>query len=248
MCASVPSPADDRDSQNEQIALKGFYVRRGMFRDLRDVAELMMEAFYQEGALMFHYHRMLELDRLQSNFPYDSSRHEFYVACGPTGEVVGFVDVDGRKSMRYDAPPRPYLSDLAVKSDWRRMGVATSLIEMCEVRAREIGHKSLYLRVEQSNEAALRMYSDLGYEKKDHRIFGVKDTTQLLKCKLEDRLDTPSTVQTGGGEQEEDAEPEEGAGAKNTLAADIVVDYSEPEEAVGVNSTLAADAVLDYSV
>ena len=51
-----------------------------------------------------------------------------------------------------------------------------------------------------------------------------------------------------GGEQEEDAEPEEGAGAKNTLAADIVVDYSEPEEAVGVNSTLAADAVLDYSV
>ena len=75
-----------------------------------------------------------------------------------------------------------------------------------------------------------------------------KQHTTHARRHARDRLDTPSTVQTGGGEQEEDAEPEEGAGAKNTLAADIVVDYSEPEEAVGVNSTLAADAVLDYSV
>ena len=127
------------ESEERQIAKQGFYIRRGLFKDLRCVADLMMDAFYDEKSIMFHYHRMLELDRVQNNFPYDSSKHEYYVACAPDGKVIGFVDIDARPSARKDAPTRPYLSDLAVSSEWRRKGIASRLVEQCEARARSMG-------------------------------------------------------------------------------------------------------------
>ena len=139
---------------------------------------------------MYHYHRMLELDRVQNNFPYDSSRHDYFVACCPEGKIIGFVDIDARLSARKDAPPRPYLSDLAVSSKWRRRGIASRLVERCEAKAREMGKSKMYLRVEGDNDAALRMYcNNMAYAKRRHPVFGVKDTTILLRCDLQERLE-----------------------------------------------------------
>jgi len=147
---------------------------------------------------MFHYHRMLELDRVQNNFPYDSSKHEYFVACCPEGKVIGFVDIDARPSARKDAPPRPYLSDLAVSSKWRRKGIASRLVERCEVKAHAMGKGKMYLRVEGNNDAALRMYCEnMAYEKRQHPVFGVKDTTILLRCDLQERLEMTNKAATG---------------------------------------------------
>ena len=178
------------ESEEQQIAQHGFYIRRGTFRDLRGVAEIMMDCFYEESSIMYHYHRMLELDRVQNNFPYDSSRHDYFVACCPEGKIIGFVDIDARPSARKDAPPRPYLSDLAVSSKWRRRGIASRLVERCEAKAREMGKSKMYLRVEGDNDAALRMYcNNMAYAKRRHPVFGVKDTTILLRCDLQERLE-----------------------------------------------------------
>ena len=207
----VPEEEEDGyESEERQIANQGFYIRRGLFKDLRCVADLMMDAFYSEKSIMYHYHRMLELDRVQNNFPYDSSKHEYYVACSPDGKVIGFVDIDARPSPRKDAPPRPYLSDLAVSSEWRRKGIASRLVEQCEARARSMGKSKMYLRVEQSNDAALNMYCEnMAYEKRQHPVFGVKDKTILLRCDLQERLKmttTGGTVLESGSTCEESGE------------------------------------------
>ena len=77
--------------------------------------------------------------------------------------------------------PRPYLSDLAVHKNFRRRGVAKALIRKCEEESKAWNKNELFLRVEQKNDGALKMYSDLGYVSLDHPYFGVKDTTILLK-------------------------------------------------------------------
>eukprot|EP00568_Trieres_chinensis_P004927 CAMPEP_0183293428 /NCGR_PEP_ID=MMETSP0160_2-20130417/2116_1 /TAXON_ID=2839 ORGANISM="Odontella Sinensis, Strain Grunow 1884" /NCGR_SAMPLE_ID=MMETSP0160_2 /ASSEMBLY_ACC=CAM_ASM_000250 /LENGTH=288 /DNA_ID=CAMNT_0025454543 /DNA_START=101 /DNA_END=967 /DNA_ORIENTATION=- len=166
----------------------GFYVRKGKFSDLRAVADIFMDAFYEPNSIMYHYHRMLELDRIQNNFPYDDKWHDFFVACSSSSDdVVAFVDVDARPSNRRDAPPRPYLSDLAVRKEWRRKGIATHLVVRCEEKTKEMGYDHMYLRVEQSNDAALNMYEKMDYVKQDHPFFGVKDTTTLLRGELSQR-------------------------------------------------------------
>lgn len=101
-------------------------------------------------------------------------------------QVVAFVDVDARPSKQQPQdPPRPYLSDLCILRDWRRKGIATTLVQKCEFLVREKMQKDeLYIRVEQTNQAAITMYNNLQYNRQAHSFFGVKDTTMLLHKRL----------------------------------------------------------------
>jgi ribosomal protein S18 acetylase RimI-like enzyme len=160
-------------------------------------------------------YRLSELNRLQQNFPYDDSRHRMLVAVmkdpAPTSSrtnldgstrraspspqqerIVAFCDFDARPATRWQDPPRPYLSDLAVDAGFRRRGIARALIELCERMVVEtLNQSSLYMRVERDNSNAMTMYQKLLYQPQAHTIFGVKDTTVLL-CKP--LVVTPSTV------------------------------------------------------
>ena len=99
-----------------------------------------------------------------------------------TEKIIGFVDVDKRKGTHISEAPRPYLSDLAVHTEFRRRGIAKALIQRCEEQAVDWGEDYLNLRVDQLNDGALKMYEDLEYEKQDHAYFGHgRDTTILLK-------------------------------------------------------------------
>lgn len=118
--------------------------------------------------------------------------------------IIGFVDVDARPGTKESDAPRPYLSDLAVHPGYRRKGVAQTLIKECENEVRIWGKEKLYLRVEEKNYGALKMYSDLGYEALDHPYFGVKDTTILLRNTFNDQkseglLIQDETTKTDGG-------------------------------------------------
>ena len=58
---------------------------------------------------------------------------------------------------------QPYIGNLAVLRSRRRRGLATSLMRTCEQHAIDDGHGEIYLSVDQANEAAMRMYENLGY-------------------------------------------------------------------------------------
>ena len=156
-----------------------FRIERCQYPDLNVVADIIMDSFYGNNNLGFRkLLRLAELNRLQQNFPYvDTGLHKMLVAVVTISsqesyddhphhhsiifkrEVVGFVDVDARPCKPEIKLPRPYLSDLAVHPKYRRRGVAQALVEACEAFVVNIPRTELYIRVEESNEAAVQMYT-----------------------------------------------------------------------------------------
>mmetsp|Transcript_14542 Transcript_14542/g.20741 ORF Transcript_14542/g.20741 Transcript_14542/m.20741 type:complete len:276 (-) Transcript_14542:689-1516(-) len=186
--------------QTEKIDENDYYVRPGKYSDMGRVANILVDSFFNPSTLVRPYVYLSELQRLQSNFPYDGKLHAVFVVCcrnaaiGKKEDVIGFVDIDARpldENQVKDGPPRPYLSDLAVHHKWRRKGVAKSLIMSCEKIVKTWDKKELYLRVERKNTPALNMYKSLGYSKIPHHYFGIKDTTILLRRQfsVENKLD-----------------------------------------------------------
>ena len=92
------------------------------------------------------------------------------VACQTSdGRVVGVCEVDDSAPPGDEiAPaPRPYVANLAVDADCRRMGLATALLEEVEEIVRGWGggrRERLHLRVREDNVAAREMYVRNGYE------------------------------------------------------------------------------------
>ena len=177
-----------------------FEIREADYSDLTQAADLMTDGFYpglRDNPILRPLRYLIELDRLQRNFPYDDIDRHYYLVAYYTGEeaigrviekerkVIGFCDVDGRipdiaestarhrfalSSLPFAkrvVRPQPYFSDLSVDPDHRRRGVASALMVEAERRAREMGFDELYLGVRSTNELALQMYGRMGYESVD---------------------------------------------------------------------------------
>ncbi|MBD2078572.1 GNAT family N-acetyltransferase [Leptolyngbya sp. FACHB-17] len=80
--------------------------------------------------------------------------------------LVGTVEIGLRGTNPWQ--PRTnqyiYLSNLAVREDARRQGVAQQLLLACEPYVQEWGYRNIYLHVLETNEAAKRLYFKLGYQ------------------------------------------------------------------------------------
>jgi ribosomal protein S18 acetylase RimI-like enzyme len=105
------------------------------------------------------------------------------VACdAKNGQVVGFVEVDARPLVgnrnsvtENESSPkegtsdilRSYMYNLAVDKKWKRKGIASALVQACELFVLDMHdlcvEKRLYLRVRKSNRAAIALYESLGY-------------------------------------------------------------------------------------
>ena len=98
-----------------------------------------------------------------------------------SGDIVGVVEVmqqpcDGKVPGDFRlpslpgpwAPPRApvvaYLSNLAIRSEWRGRGLGSSLVAACEQVARSWGFDELYLHAATEKVGLLGMYSGMGYE------------------------------------------------------------------------------------
>lgn len=190
--ASYTEPVNSIFSSSEDINEKTFRIRKCKYGDLKAVSEIIFASFYNEQMRKSPFSSFLELkelDRLQSNFPYNSEKHNMFVAIETSTEdkkIIGFVDIDARPATRRIDPPRPYMSDLAVHPDYRRQGIALNLIETCETIAREkLSANEMYIRVERENYVAVQMYEKIDYKPQQHEIFGVEDTTVLLHKTLD---------------------------------------------------------------
>ena len=74
--------------------------------------------------------------------------------------VIGICEVDNRHPEQIDPAPRPFVSNLAVSPEFRRMGVATSLLKRSEDVVRDRWEqRRLYLQVTDDNSAAIEMYT-----------------------------------------------------------------------------------------
>lgn len=168
---SAEDPALNALEDRRNEAEVSFRIKPCQYADLNVVSDIIMESFYDDKVAWRRLLKLAELNRLQQNFPYvDTDLHQMFVAVLDEekngtrgGDVVGFVDVDARPCRPEVQLPRPYLSDLAVKPEYRRRGIAQALIEEGEKFIRSIPRKELFIRVEESNEAAVRMYTQKLY-------------------------------------------------------------------------------------
>ena len=170
--SDVAASTASAEGADGEAATTTVRFRRARYDELGRLADLMTDCFHprlRRNPLLRPLRYLLELDRLQGNFPYDDLDLHFYlVACSgeDDDEIVGFCDVDGRvgEAAKKVRRPQPYLSDLAVDPAYRRRGIASALVAEAERRAARMGFGELYLGVKASNAPALRMYAERGYE------------------------------------------------------------------------------------
>jgi ribosomal protein S18 acetylase RimI-like enzyme len=150
--------------------------------ELGTVADIFIDSFYTSKTSWKKLYRLAELNRLQQNFPYkDTDLHQMLVAVSvidlDNRTIVGFCDVDARPCQTHPPLPRPYLSDLAVDPQYRRLGIASALVQMGESFLQNVPRDEVFIRVDETNESAMNMYKGLGYETvgidkyKDNKIF-----------------------------------------------------------------------------
>lgn len=84
------------------------------------------------------------------------SRHEFIAAVMPSGDVLGYV------GMMY-VLDEGYISNVAVKSEYRRSGIGDALITELLRRAGEHKLSFVALEVRASNQSAVNLYAKHGF-------------------------------------------------------------------------------------
>ena len=102
--------------------------------------------------------------------PYSIFTYRFFVnpwpqlcelCFSPDGSLIGVVvcKVDRHKSGK----TRGYIGMLAVEKEWRKLKIATTLVETVLDRMKSMGIDECVLEAELSNKAALQFYRNLGF-------------------------------------------------------------------------------------
>ena len=80
-------------------------------------------------------------------------------------DIVGTIEVSVRqRPLAVARSQYVYLANLATRPDYRRQGVASQLLEACEVFTRRWGFRDIYLHVLEDNVGAQSLYKKLGYQ------------------------------------------------------------------------------------
>ncbi|NJN72364.1 MAG: GNAT family N-acetyltransferase [Limnothrix sp. RL_2_0] len=147
-------------------------VRPATVQDARPLADILTYSFHSYSGLKGLLVPILRLgvyEDLSHRLRQPKPHHACFAACfreNRASVVVGTVEV----SMRYlrtkaIAPVKfPYISNLAVNPDYRRLGVARLLLQRCETQVRYWNYSNLALHVLENNEAAKQLYLRSGYE------------------------------------------------------------------------------------
>ncbi len=100
----------------------------------------------------------------------------FFVA-DEGGQVVGFCELRlGKNAL---------LRGIAVEAGARGSGAGTALIEKAVEEARKEGRKRLYLKVEQANDQAIRVYGRMGFAVVREVVGKLGEMLFLMKKELE---------------------------------------------------------------
>jgi ribosomal protein S18 acetylase RimI-like enzyme len=148
-----------------------FQVRAATGTDLNDVAQIITDSFHSPNGFWGWTLPLLRLGiyedlrhRLASSAPHNLC----LVAIDTTNlnnHPVGTVELGVRYSdaIAYKSKNFVYLSNLAVHPNYRRLGVAKSLLVGCEKLTKEWGFQDIYLHVLENNHTARQLYFKLGY-------------------------------------------------------------------------------------
>jgi ribosomal protein S18 acetylase RimI-like enzyme len=150
-------------------------------KDLTQLADILALSFHGRDGLVDWIYPLLRLgiyedlkNRLRSRsehyiclvaevascVPGSLDRQEFPIEC-----LAGTVEMALRSRLAWQVPSSdyPYLSNLAVHPQYRRLGIAQQLLSNCEQTALQWGFSEIYLHVLENNHAARQLYYQAGY-------------------------------------------------------------------------------------
>lgn len=78
--------------------------------------------------------------------------------------IVGTIEIALRSALWSTSPQYPYISNLAVAQDYRRLGIGSQLLMACEQIALDWGYQETRLHVLDGNESAKQLYCQNGYQ------------------------------------------------------------------------------------
>ncbi|MEA5619625.1 GNAT family N-acetyltransferase [Cronbergia sp. UHCC 0137] len=147
-------------------------IRAATTADLTGVVHIISESFHSQTGFWGWAFPLFRLGiyediryRLTSPAPYHTCLVAVNTDASGAKDVVGTIEVSLRfsDSWTYANKRYLYLSNLAVDLNYRRHGVASSLLIGCEKVCLEWGFEDIYLHVLEDNHQARKLYYKLGY-------------------------------------------------------------------------------------
>ncbi|MEB3336375.1 MAG: GNAT family N-acetyltransferase [Leptolyngbyaceae bacterium] len=155
-------------------------IRSVQSKDLLPLAEVLADSFHSRTGLACWFYPLLRMgiyEDLRSRFRSAAPDYVCLVAVEPAHPTVladsrsasEYVAGTVEMALRTSAPWQNrqsqylYLSNLAVRKECRRQGIAQQLLQSCERIARSWGFPDLYLHVMENNDQARGLYSKLEY-------------------------------------------------------------------------------------
>jgi len=145
--------------------------------DIANIATLLSRTFYHGQGWRSVFNPILKMGlcydlttRLQMPAP---ERYQCWVAevSDPRNAnlkiLVGTVEISLRSLGGITSvlsAQKAYISNLAVKQEYRNRGIGLLLLQKCEEIARCWNHQMLFLHVRPDNEVALSLYNKIGYD------------------------------------------------------------------------------------
>jgi ribosomal protein S18 acetylase RimI-like enzyme len=139
--------------------------------ELGQVSAIITESFHPSGDWSSWFSPLLRL-AIQQDLRMRAQDHSSHSICmvgvTPSGTnteqpIVGVIEVALRCLDVWQDSRFAYVSNLAVRPDYRRQGLGEQLLLACEQQVTVWGLHELYLHVLENNQSARQLYSKLGY-------------------------------------------------------------------------------------
>ncbi|PZO54786.1 MAG: GNAT family N-acetyltransferase [Phormidesmis priestleyi] len=176
--AAPPAVLAEQFAKGEALPTP-FRVRSAQPKDLLAIVHVLLASFYtpiltiQPPAQWLYWLMRIGIQEdIKTRLKLPVSQYACLVATqvhpdsALAGAVIGTAEISQRPCERWQLfpPKRAYLSNLAIKPEYRRQGAAQQLLKTCDSIALGWGFHRIYLHVMADNLAAQALYAQAGYE------------------------------------------------------------------------------------
>ena len=146
-------------------------IRPAQLEDLGELTKILVHSFYQVPEPLGWVYSLLKLGiyedlrcRLRSHPPFYCCLVAMVVGPQEESLLIGTAEIAIRYPSVWSLDSQyPYISNLAVKSNYRRQGIGTKLLAKCEQLALSWGYHETRLHVLKYNDSAKQLYFRHGY-------------------------------------------------------------------------------------
>ena len=143
--------------------------------DTKEISEVLARSFYEFQGLTGLVYPLLQFT-IREDLRYRIRSHSPLYCClvaklpqqnsdsDSKDTVVATAEIALRSGSFWSSDRIPYISNLAVALDYRRLGIGSQLLSKCEQIALDWGYGETRLHVLDSNYSAKQLYCNYGYQ------------------------------------------------------------------------------------